>query len=428
MREDFLHYVWRHQAFSRERLQTEEGETLSVLAMGQLNAGAGPDFLEARLMLDDIEWHGPVEIHLKSSDWYAHKHQSDPAYEEVILHVVWEHDRPVTRANGKEIPVLVLAGRVDEALQQNYQVLMGNLGNLACADRWSTVREITQMQMQDQALLHRLETKADWMKEVYETNTQDWDVVAYQAVARAFGFRANRDPMWEVSRRLPLKLVLKHQHRLDQMEALVFGVAGLLTNRDQVDPYYQILQKEWQFLAHKYQLEAPNPPLPWRFGGVRPANQPHRRLAQFAALLVKEGRVFAMLREVNSLNELIGRLRVKTSPYWRQYYLFGKREARPGAEQLGLGSAHSIVINAVAPLLAAYGTWMKDPKFTEKAVELLQHIPAEDNAIIRRWTSLGVKVQSAFDTQALIGQYQAFCTPRRCLQCPVGVYLLRHGS
>jgi len=427
VREDFLHYVWQYRAFDFDGLATTAGAPVTVQHPGIYNTDAGPDFMEAQVLIDTAEWHGPVEIHLKASDWYAHHHQEDTAYDKVILHVVWEADRPVTRSDGSEIPTLVLADRVALDLQHNYRNLAESLGAIPCADQLAHVKEVTRLQMLDKALMQRLEKKTRWMQEVYDTHQGDWDVVAYQAMVRAFGFKVNRDPMWEVSRRLPLKLVLKHQSRIDQLEALFFGVAGFLEDKHQTDPYYQILRKEWAFLSHKYQLEPPNPPLPWKMGKIRPANLPPRRLGQLAALLGKEGRLFAMLKEVSSLKELTDRLDVVSSQYWQRHHGFGKLTARP-SRGLGKASIQSLVINTVVPLLVAYGKHQNNPQFVEKGVALLQHLPAEDNTVVRRWAQAGLSVNHAFDSQALIGQFEGFCSPRRCLSCPVGISLVRNGG
>lgn len=426
MREDFLHYIWQYQAFDKQDLKTTVGAPIQVIHPGIFHTHVGPDFDEATLKIDSLSWSGPIEIHLRSSDWYLHKHSKDTAYDKVILHVVWEDDRPVSRQDGSPIPTLELRGRVDLRLQHNHQSLVESLREIPCEEQIGKVREISLLSMKDKALMHRMEEKAAWMQEVYQRSKGDWDEVAYQGMARAFGFRVNRDAMWEVSRQLPLKLVLKHRYNTSQLEALLLGTAGFLQDEDQVDPYFQIVQQEWQFLAHKYQLSPPNPPLPWRLGRLRPANMPYRRLAQFGALLSAEGRLFAMLKEVTSLKELLARLSISPSPYWKSHHAFGKKSGRSFGK-LGKSSVVGVIINTVVPILIAYGKTHHDQSFVDKGIELLQHLPPEDNAIVRRWKHRGVTASSAFDSQALIGQFHAFCTPKKCLSCPVGVSLLKHG-
>jgi hypothetical protein len=114
MPEAFLYFLWQYQYFAKPDLATTDGDSVQVLHPGFRNHDSGPDFFNARLLINDVEWGGTVEMHTKTSDWLAHRHQHDRAYDNVILHVVWQDDRHTTgsrvdRANGTPCPQLSLA-------------------------------------------------------------------------------------------------------------------------------------------------------------------------------------------------------------------------------------------------------------------------------------------------------------------------------
>jgi hypothetical protein len=296
MKEDFLQYVWQYQYFDQAELQTAEGERVLVIRPGHRNADAGPDFLGAQLLLNEVKWAGSVEIHLRASDWLRHQHQHDPKYDQVILHVVWENDSPITRTDGSPIPTLALRGRVAVDLLSSYQNLLHSPASLPCAPFIKAVPDLTRKSMQDRALMERLEEKADLVLQQYRSTGQDWEATAYQVLAAAFGFKINQEPFARLSRALPLAVLKRHRQALFQLEALLLGQAGLLPGEKEGDDYTQRLGKEYAYLAHKYEL-APNAlrASDWNFLRLRPSNFPTVRLAQLAALLATREHLFSSL-------------------------------------------------------------------------------------------------------------------------------------
>jgi Protein of unknown function (DUF2851) len=424
MSESFLHYIWLHQYFDKSDLHTTAGEPLVVFKQGTLNTHAGPDFLASQLVIGDLQWAGNVEIHVKSSAWHQHRHQEDEAYENVILHVVWEDDQPVQRMDGSFIPTLILKGRVQEKLMAGFRSLMNSAHSIPCASQLTTVPVLVIHSMMDRALIHRLEKKSEEVLHLLKLNVGDWEETAYQLLLRNFGFKVNADPFFQLAKRLPVKILRKHQNNILAVEALLFGQAGFLTSRTR-DPFVQELFKEHFFLSRKYQLqeEILSPAL-WKFLRLRPANFPTIRLAQVAAVICSQPSIFSSLIELRSLKNLAQFLNQKLSTYWLSHYRFGVK-AKKAVSGLGQSSMENIVINTVVPLLVAYSRYHDDITFLDQATHWLEQLKPENNRITRLWKEVGVNPQHSFDSQAEIELYNHFCLKRNCLRCNIGANLLK---
>ncbi len=424
MNEDFLSFVWRYQYFSSLSLCTQTGESLRILRTGQRNSDAGPDFSEARIVLDGIEWAGSVELHVKSSDWVAHQHTSDAAYESVILHVVWEDDRPVRRQDGTRLPTLVLSPRVQEGVRNRYESLMDKPSEIACSSQFQDIARLPKIAMLDRVLLERLDTRAERIRVLWEQNGRDWEETAYQWLGQHFGFRLNTPAFLRLTQIVPLKVIQKHRTSLGQIEALLFGASGLLPEVPP-DGYSQNLHKEYQFLAKKYTiLPKQMAPQEWKFLRLRPAGFPTVRLAQWAALLQQQAGLFAALTSMEKVSDLYGLFRVTQSAYWKTHYQFGKAAAS-AVPALGKDAAELLVINAAVPLMVAYSRQRDQASYLDRAVRWLEQLPAEKNHITRTWAGLGMQVHTAFDSQALLEWQSQYCAQKKCLDCTVGAALVR---
>ena len=285
MKEDFLHYVWQHQYFDKGDLCTTAGEEIQILRPGQRNADAGPDFLNARLRLGEVEWNGAVEIHLRASDWQRHHHQVDAKYDQVVLHVVGQADADVHRTNGSLIPALALVPRLAPDLLGRYEALMqaSPASPLPCAPLLGQVPMLVRTMMTERALLERVEQKADTLAALHEYLGQDWEATAYHALMAAFGFQKNSEPLARLAKAVPLALVRRHRHDQRQLEALLFGQAGMLaeTPETAADDYLRDLRQEYDFLRHKYDLgPTALAAHEWNYLRLRPANFPAVRLGQ----------------------------------------------------------------------------------------------------------------------------------------------------
>lgn len=423
MNESFLHYIWQFQYFSKRDLITSSGEKIEVLKIGNLNTNAGPDFSNAKIRIADLDWAGAVEIHTKSSAWEEHHHEVDKAYDNVILHVVWQDDKPVYRSDKTRMPTLELKGRVDENLIKEYKKLVNSPAAIPCERSFSKVDELTKISMLDKALMQRLETKALLVEELLKNCNNDWDEATYRLFAKNFGFKVNNEPFEQLAKSVSYKIILKHIDKPVQVEAILFGQAGFL-DAEVGDDYYKLLQREYRILSSKYNLKVSKQKRSqWRFLRLRPANFPTVRLAQLGALLQQKG-LFSKILQLEDYQSTSVLFSSSPSPYWQHHYQFNKKSEK-GVAGLGSFSIENLIINSVVPLLVAYGRSMDDHSFLEKATNLLTQIPGEKNGIIRTWNNLGFVSKTAFDSQGLIELHNNFCLRRNCLNCNIGTHLLK---
>ncbi|MCG8340710.1 MAG: DUF2851 family protein [Cytophagales bacterium] len=425
MQESFLYYVWQFQYFDKKNLTTCQEEALNILHPGMLNAHRGPDFVNANLIINNIAWYGHIEIHVNASDWYHHQHQEDPVYDNVILHVVWNNDRVIRRRDGSILPTLALKNSVSPTLITRYKQLLVNKSPIPCAHQLSTVSEVVKISMLDRALFQRLTQKNSLVYQLLENNKNDWEETVYQLLAYNFGFKVNSEPMLALSLSLPLKIVARQRYHLTQLEALFLGQAGFLKKKaTRKDNYFVLLSKEYQYLTHKYKLAASKvTEAQWKFFRLRPANFPTIRIAQFTQLLHQHQSIFHLLVK-SPYKTLYQALAVRQSAYWQKHYQFAKK-SNANIPRIGKVSIENILINTVVPVLIAYGKSNDEQNYIDKAVEILQQLPPEDNKITRYWADVGIKVQSAFDSQALIEIFNNFCSKKKCLSCNIGVALMK---
>lgn len=424
MSESFLHYLWQFQYFDKKELKTTVGDELVIFKAGIHNTDAGPDFSQIKVKIDGIDWAGSAEIHIKSSEWMDHGHQHDRAYENVVLHVVWEEDKPIYRNDGTRIPSLELKGRVDGQLINEYQKLINNSSVIPCEHSFRKIDHLVKLSMVDKALMKRLEDKANTVTNLLNQNQGDWEETTYQLLAGNFGFKVNKEPFLQLGKALPYKIIQKHRDQLLQVEALLFGQAGFLVAKTK-DEYITKLFTEYEFLSKKYSLQSSQMnAAQWKFLRLRPSNFPTLRIAQLASLFHFRKSIFSHLIEIEDYKSLKQFFEITPSPYWQTHYRFGKK-AEGMVPDFGEASVDIVIINSVIPLLVAYGKAKDDWSQVDKAVNILQHITSEKNKIVTLWKDLGYTSKTAFDSQGLIELYQNFCQRRQCLNCAIGSAILK---
>lgn len=424
MNESFLHYIWQHQYFNREALLTTDGEAITIFKQGHYNTHAGPDFEQAKIRIGSLDWAGSVEIHIKSSDYLVHNHQEDQAYEKVILHVVWQDDKPLKRNDGTVMPTLELRARVSEALVKQYRQLVNSAFRIPCSKSFARVDELIKISMVEQAAVSRVQNKAKAVREIHTQTQDDWEETFYRTLAKNFGFKVNSEVFGHLANALPLKTIRKNSGSQTKIEALLFGMAGFL-EATKGDEYYQSLKKEFEFLEHKFSLGSDKlAKAQWRFLRLRPANFPTVRLAQLAALLDRSTQWFADILQYEDPTVPREKFSVQVSPYWQSHYNFGKA-SKAVHGNMGEESVDNILINSVIPTLAAYATETGEEKYFDRALHILQKLRPEDNSIVRAWAALGLEASSAFDSQGLIEQMNSFCKRHNCLNCAVGAAILK---
>ena len=421
-KEEFLHYVWRYRQYRFANLQTIDKQAVIIRHPGYYNTGAGPDFHDARIQIGETLWAGNVEIHTKASDWYRHGHGIDKAYDNVILHVVFEADVEVYREDGNAIPCLELKNIIEPGLVSRYRKLLSGKTGIPCKNLFGKVQKIVFDAWLDRLMVERLEAKTERIKPILEFHKNDWEATFYEILAIGFGLKANAEPFGLLARSIPLNIIRWHHGIQFQIEALFFGQSGLL-DRAFNDEFPQKLKKEYQFLSNKYKL---NPLLPesWKFMRMRPSGFPTLRIARFAAFVANRQKFFSFLEITENTAELIEWLNVPTSSYWESHFRFDKiAKAKPRG--LGRSTINRLLINAIIPFIFLYGKMRSEERMVNKAIRWFESIKAEDNIIIRNWKDLGVDPMNAARSQALIQLKTQYCDKKRCLDCAVGAALLK---
>lgn len=418
--EELLHYAWKHKIFPLHELHTREGETVEVIDPGLKNPDAGPDFFNAKLRIGTTLWVGNVEIHDRSSDWVRHGHDTDPAYASVVLHVAAELDADVTDCHGRHVPQLLLPYPV--SLAERYDGLQHADRYPPCHSIISTLPALTVHSWMTALQYERLEAKAQRVADCVESCDHRWDDALFVTLARNFGFGLNSDIFERWGRSVPLRALDKHRDDLFQLEALFFGQAGLL-EEELCDPYYERLQHEYLYLAHKFELRRMES-ASWRYLRTRPVNFPHVRIAQMAWLFFREPSLLSRLLEAEDTDAVRDILTARTSEYWDTHYTFASVSPRR-VKKLTHATQDLLIINTLCPFLFAYGSYKDDAVLRQRAFDFLEQLKPEDNVIIRNWRSCGLSVENASDSQALIQLKREYCDAKKCLRCRFGYEYLK---
>lgn len=420
MDEYFLQYLWNFQKLDSQALVLTDGSKLSVFTTGYQNHDSGPDFLEAKIKIDDLTWSGSVEIHYKSSDWIRHHHHTDKAYENVVLHVVWKHDTEIT-INDKPIPTLALSDYVGAEIENAYRHYINQPHTIRCADQVIKIPQIQVTAMLDKALAARMKQKAEQVLAILADAEGDWEETAYRVIAKTFGFKTNQESFIKLSSTLPYSVLRKYCGNEQQVYALVFGMAGYLD--DPVDSYQQQLHEEFKYLSKKHQLQPHLMKHHWKQARMRPANFPTVRLAQFAAMLTHTPKLFVYLLEISDIKSAQSLLGKPVSDYWTSHFNFGKPSTRK--MKLGTSSLNILIINAITPILTAYSKYIDEVSYVEQAQKILEALKPESNHIVDQWATCSIKPKNAADSQGLIYQYNELCKRKKCLLCNIGMAILK---
>lgn len=421
MKEIFIIYLWENRLFS-PNLSTTEGKTIEILYRGTRNHNAGPDFLNARIRIDDTVWAGNVEIHVQASDWYRHRHDTDKSYDNVILHVVYDADKEIYTTLGQVIPTLSLKGRFDEGLLLRYSSFIDSKQWISCQNSLGSIQRFTWLSWLDRMIVERLENKVEEVMLLFEKTGNDWEETFYRRLTIGFGFKVNDMAFGQLAQKLPFNLLLRHADNLLQLEALLFGMAGML-NGSFSDAYPLQLQREFKFLKQKYDLTPMNVEQ-WRWMRMRPANFPSLRLSQLAALIHRNHRMFASFLEAPSVESILPKLQVYASAYWDNHFQFDKL-SEGSRKNLGKDAINLLIINVIVQVFFAYGVFHNNETVKDRAFMLLETIEAERNQIIQRFEKLGVVATDALQSQALLQLKKEYCDPKRCLECRIGQLLIK---
>ncbi|MRI00417.1 DUF2851 family protein [Kriegella sp. EG-1] len=424
MREDLLHFIWKYRKLQLEELTTSDNEGIHIIDVGSHNLHSGPDFFNAKVEIDNQVWAGNVEIHIKSSDWFAHNHEQDQNYNNVILHVVWQDDAQVFRSDGSKIPTLELRHYISTSLLDNYKKLFRqrNKTFINCEQEIAGINSFQFSNWKERMFFERLESKSEFILELLNKSNNDWEQTLFKLLLKNFGLKINGEAFMTLSEAIDFSTLKKLTGDLNSLESVLFGMSHLLESNHIVDDYYVRLKKEYLYQKNKFNLENSGVLKP-EFFKLRPSNFPTIRLSQLANLYVENQNIFS---SITNCNELLGYYKlfdVKASDYWSTHYTFGK-SSNKSVKKLSIKFVDLLLINTILPLRLCYAKYLgKD--INELIVSILSQIKREENSIISGFSQLKVDVKNALDSQAILQMYNHYCTKNKCLQCTVGVELLK---
>jgi Protein of unknown function (DUF2851) len=419
MNERLLQYIWQFQYFNLSALATQQNENIVILHPGTFNKNQGPDFLDAKIKVGQTTWAGNVELHINSSDWNNHKHSDDANYRNIILHVVWKDDIDLALP----FPVLELQNRVSSLLIEKYQGIMQSPNAIPCEKLIHQADEFIWSSWEQRLLIERLIEKTQTVSGHFASTNNHWEETFWRMLATNFGIKVNAEAFEKIAESLPVSILAKHKNQIHQLEALLLGQANLLQG-DFKEPYGKMLQREYLFLKNKYQLQPVQISL--HYLRMRPSNFPSVRLAQLAMLIHQSAHLFSRIIAAASITEIKKMLEVTANDHWHYHYMLD--ETSPFKEKkLGEQMICNILINTVVPVLFAYGHYLNENKYKEKALAWLEGISAEKNNITKVFSDAGIGIRSAFVSQALIQLKNKYCDQKRCLDCAVGNNILKRG-
>lgn len=420
MKEDFIYYLWENRLLNLD-LRTTSGDEISVISVGNRNFDSGADFINARIKIGGTLWAGQVEIHVRASDWFRHRHQYDDNYNNVILHVVYEYDTDLLK-----IPTLEVKDKFDISLLLNYNSFVNSRNWIPCGEFIGGVQSFTVVSWFDRMLVEHLENECKELDFKLKNNHYDWEQTFYHRLMRYFGLKVNNDSFEYLSRILPLNLLLKHLDNELYVESMLFGCSGFL-DKDFDEEYPRLLKREFKMLKSKFTLKV-MPVSNWKFLRLRPPNFPTIRIAQLAKIIVKNGNLFSKIRDSVSMDDIMNLFDVELDSYWNNHFQFDKVSNVDKKKTFGKTAVESVFVNAIVPMLFYYGKFHSLESYKEKAMTFLEQLDAEDNIVIRNFIKAGLSFNNAFQTQAALFMYKYYCKRRRCLECRIYLILSKVRS
>lgn len=424
MPEILLHYIWQQGLWAGLEQSTNDGLPIEILSVGQHNCDAGPDFSNVHLRINGQEWVGNVEIHVRASDWRKHRHHTNPAYDNIILHVVCIDDEQAYNSRGEAVTQCALHYPQGQdylsSLLQKAQQMDGAFANILCSQQLLLMPDLLSKGWRDMLLEERWRCKREAIQRLLKITHNDWANAFYITLAHNFGFHTNSLPFESLALQTPLLYILKHRNSLFQVTAMLLGQSGLLNVANADTPEKEALWSEYLFLQKKFNL-IPIDAKMWKRSRMRPQNFPEVRIRQFAQLMCQTEWLFSKIQENSSIQQLRSLILLHESNNHHPLLI--------SPPKIGKASLDILLINTLLPYRYAYAQERHDYATAKQTIALMRQLPAEDNTIIRQWRLIGQQVNSAADSQALIHLYQHYCQHERCINCEVGqkVFELKLG-
>ena len=427
MREDLLHFIWKYKKLPLEGLVTSKNESVGIVNVGTHNHLTGPDFFNAQVRINGQLWAGNVEIHVKSSDWYAHNHEKDQNYNNVILHVVWEEDIAVFRSDNSEIPTLELKNYISDKLLGAYQDLFDKQGVrfINCEKDIGQVDSFIRQNWFERLFFERLERKSNFVFTLLKDSKNDWEKVFFILLLKNFGLKINGEAFLSLAKALDFSVVRKLQHDQSRLESVLYGMSHLLDENTITDEYYIRLKTEYRYLQYKFSLEEEGVQKP-EFFKLRPPNFPTIRLSQLASLYHKHQNLFGRVMNATTLEEIYTIFDVAASHYWDDHFTFSK-SSRKGVKKLTKKFIDLLIINTIMPIKFCYTQHLNEDA-NETIAAIASAIGKEENSIVSNFYKHGVSVENAMESQGVLQLYNEYCTQNKCLQCVIGTGLLTQNS
>lgn len=423
--EKLYHYLWQTR-LKGTHFHDVSGLEIEVIDPGVHNQDSGPDFFNSKVKIQGVEWVGNVEIHVKASDWYRHRHDNDDAYKNVILHVVAISDKRIVREDGSFIP------QIEVILPESFFRTMAELNvendQVRCARQLRDISGVNITDWMETLFVERMQQKAQRVLSLHSITGGDWEQTCFIMLARGLGFGLNGEPFEMLAKSVPLKILHHHSDNLQQLEAILFGQSAMLDpTLHMFDEYFQALCREYYFLARKYNLKPMRPGL-WKNSRTRPQNFPHRRIAYLAVTALGGFSLFSRLLQVcrdgGNLHEVFDS---RMEGYWKTHFSFDT-DARDISDELSYSSKLLLAINVAIPLIYAYSASTGDQETSERVLGLMNDFPAENNVVTRQWKNLGIEAKDAARSQSLLHLKKEYCEKNKCIYCRFGHLLLKQQT
>ncbi len=421
MQENLLQYIWQFQYFNKAKLATAAGESIQVIHPGNMNTNQGPDFIAAKIKIGNTTWAGNVEIHINSSGWVLHSHSADSNFNNVVLHVVWNDDAAIKDKDGNDLPTLELKSRVSKLLLDKYRMLMEAPHFIPCEKQVQQINELVLTNWKQRLVAERLTAKSQKIFSILHETNFHWEETFWRLIAANFGLTVNSGLFQQIAKNIPVTILAKHKSNIQQVEALLFGVAGLL-NFNFMEKYPLMLQKEFSFYQKKYKLKIVDGSI--SFLRMRPANFPTIRLAQLAVLIHESEHLFSKIKNASSLKAVKEMISVTANDYWHYHYIFDE-ESGYKEKKIGSQMVNNIIINTVVPVIFSYGLHHGDESCKAKSIQWLEEVSPEKNVITKGFENLNFSNKTAFDSQSFLQLKNEYCNKKLCLSCAIGNSLLK---
>ncbi len=415
MNEKLLSFIWFNRLYPQDSLKTTQGESISVLRQGFVNNDSGPDITDAQIRIGNIVWAGNMELHVKSSHWQLHHHQNNPAYSNIILHIVFQDDKPLRDQNGNLVPTLVLP--FEQRYADTYNKLLHTSDFDLCRCGFERFGSLKTSCFLDRLAGDRLKSKATAVLDSLAVNKGDWKETFWQFLARSFGFGKNAVPFHLLAQSVPFSIIERNRHQISNIAAILYGQSGFFKLDKFSGEQYLDIQREYYYHKQKYNL-TPIDPSVWKFAGIRPVNFPDRRILQLSVLTGCNENLYSQLMEAETLGMIYSLFDIDADNHKFQFL-----PDTPLAK-LGMDALNLLVINLVCPFLYAWSLYYKDDEAAQRALSFLEQIPPENNSVTKFMSSQGIEARSAFDSQAFLYLRNEYCRPKRCIECQVGRYIV----